>query len=105
MNFPMDKKRLSHNDLIKTDRSACSGRSVDFCSKAEVDFVVFNFPDLGPRAGLHGPIPFVSTRQARFQFTLTLVQADSIKDGWHIWPYKTEIQKHFNHAAEVQGLP
>merc|ERR1719183_1767668 len=24
--------------------------------------------------------------------------------GWHIWPYKAEIQKHFQYAAERYGV-
>jgi len=26
------------------------------------------------------------------------------KDGWNIWPYKTEINKHFNYAADTFGV-
>ena len=45
--FCHGQKSLESYRLDETDRSVPSGRSVDFCSKAEVIFVIFNFPDLG----------------------------------------------------------
>ena len=48
VNFPMDENPFSHNDLTRRiDPRAPEGPWI-FFSKAEVLFVIFNFPDLGP---------------------------------------------------------
>ena len=46
LNFPMDENRLSHTALTRwIDPRAPEGQLI--FSKAEVLFVIFNFPDLG----------------------------------------------------------
>ena len=58
VNFPMDKNRLSHNDLTRRiDPRAPEGPWI--FSKPEVIFVIFNFPDLGPMGPwAQGPGPW-----------------------------------------------
>ena len=62
VNFPTDENRLSHNaSTRRIDPHPPEGPWI--FPKAEINFVIFNFPDLGPRAlgpmgpRAHGPRP------------------------------------------------